>query len=73
MGSSFSCSLRAVSDQLYVYQKRALSVARRQFMAVLGAIFTFLFVVHFRYFVDATMDFSHISVLFNDALGYKTV
>jgi len=64
---------RAVSDQLYVYQKLVLSVACRQFIAVLGAIFTFLFVVHFKYFVDATMDFGHISVLFNYGLGYKTV
>jgi len=35
-------------------------------MAVLGAIFTFLFVVDFKYFVDVTMDFGHISVLYLD-------
>jgi len=56
-----------------VYQKLALSVASRQFVAVLGTIFTLLFVVHFKYFADATMDFSHISVLFNDALGHNSV
>ena len=55
-----------MSDQLYVYQKLVLSVACRQFMAVLGAIFTFLFVVDFKYFVDVTMDFGHISVLYLD-------
>lgn len=60
-----------MSDQLHVYQQLAISVAFRQFVSVLGIIFTFLFVVHFKYFVEATMDFSHISVLFNDALGNK--
>jgi hypothetical protein len=77
--SSVSCTevlchvaYRTVGDQLYyVYHKLALSVGCRQFVAILGTIFTFSFVVHLKYFVDATRDFSHISVLFNDALGNK--
>lgn len=67
----FQVAYRAVSCQLYVYRELALPVACRQFVAVLGTIFTFLFVVLFKYFVDATVDFSHISALFNDALGNK--
>jgi hypothetical protein len=41
-------------------------------VAVLGIIFTFLFVVFSKYFVDSMTDFNHVSVLFNEAVGYKT-